>query len=566
MILQKLIEYQKRGESTPRMYQEIPIPWIIDLDSGGKFLNIVSSAIVDAKGKPRAKRFIAPAVMKSVNVKPNLLLGNGEYVLGIAREKSKPSRVAECHKSFKELVELCADKTKELSVGAVLKFLQSQPIHSIQLPVDFSPADNITFRVDGEMPIDLPAVREFWVDHTTVSGNAMQCILCGKIRPPERRIQFKIKNIPGGQTSGMAVISANNPAFESYGLEKSLIAPTCSECGELFSKGLNHLLNTEGRNLTVGPVKYIFWTKEETDFNIVSFFDDPDPAKVKALILSTFTGREGALNIEINPFYAAAVTASGGRVVFRDWIDTTVGNVKQNLAWFFQLSDIADPGNEPRRPLGIYRLSSATALDARKNLPAHIPKSLISFALRGGALPYWLMALAIERNRAENRVPRHRAALMKLVFLSNIKPEKEDYMVNLETENREPAYICGRLLAALESIQYNALGKVGANVVDRFYGTASSAPASVFGNLLKGAQAHLSKIRKEKPGLETNLQKELQSVLQVLPKFPKTLGMQGQALFALGYYHQRARHFAGKGEKVEGNENQLTLNSSGESK
>jgi CRISPR-associated protein Csd1 len=565
MILQKLIELQEREdakhESTPKMYQETPIHWVIALDKTGGYLNIIPTMQQDERGRLRPKKFVAPTVMKSVNVKANLLLGNGEYVLGIPRENSKPERVADCHRSFIDLTKECLEGTRESRIHAVLTFLESMPY--IELPKEFNPDNNITFQVDGEIVFNIPSVRLFWADKCAISGDAMQCLLCGKPKPPLKRLQIKIKNIPAGQPSGMAVISANSPAFESYGLEASLIAPTCEDCGERFSKGLNYLLNTEKHYLTVGSLKYVFWTKEESDFNVRNLLDEPDPLEVKSLIESVFSGKKGALSLDINPFYGAAVSASGGRVVFRDWIDTTVGHVRENLAMFFHLGNIIDSGSDIRRPLGIFRLCAAAVFDVRQHLPAHIPKSLISFALKGGSLPYWLLGLALERNKAENSVPRNRAVLIKLTYLANLNDNtKEDYMVSLEMENKEPAYLCGRLLAVLESIQYHALGKVGATIVDRFYGTASSAPASVFGNLMKGSQAHLSKLRKEKPGLQHNLQVELQSVLQNLTGFPKTLGMQGQALFALGYYHQRAAHFSGRKEEPQEvvNDNQSSPN------
>jgi CRISPR-associated protein Csd1 len=113
-------------------------------------------------------------------------------------------------------------------------------------------------------------------------------------------------------------------------------------------------------------------------------------------------------------------------------------------------------------------------------------------------------------------------------------------MVELQTDHPEAAYHCGRLLAVLESIQRKALGNINATVVDRFYGTASTAPASVFGRLLRGAQPHLSKLHRDLPGTGHALQQSLEDVLAELPAFPHTLDLKQQGLFALGYYHQRA--------------------------
>ena len=113
-------------------------------------------------------------------------------------------------------------------------------------------------------------------------------------------------------------------------------------------------------------------------------------------------------------------------------------------------------------------------------------------------------------------------------------------MVQLEASDTNPAYLCGRLLAVLERTQRLAVPGAKATIVDRFFGTASSAPASVFGRLLRGAQPHLSKLERDMPGAYNNLQRTLEEIQAGLKSFPRTLTLQDQGLFALGYYHQRA--------------------------
>ena len=133
-------------------------------------------------------------------------------------------------------------------------------------------------------------------------------------------------------------------------------------------------------------------------------------------------------------------------------------------------------------------------------------------------------------------------------------------MVQLQTERTEAAYHCGRLLAVLEQIQQAALGRnVNTTIVDRFYGTASTAPATVFGTLLGQAQPHLSKLRRSnRENAAYALQNRLEEVLLKLPNFPRTLTLQEQALFALGYYHQRAHDHAQAAANAKKNANQST--------
>ena len=109
-----------------------------------------------------------------------------------------------------------------------------------------------------------------------------------------------------------------------------------------------------------------------------------------------------------------------------------------------------------------------------------------------------------------------------------------------ETQNH-PAYKCGRLLAVIERIQSAAIGNPNTTLTDRYYGSASTTPASVFGVLLRMTQPHLSKLRKQREGLAIALERALQDAMP--DRFPTTLSLTEQGLFALGYYHQRREFF-----------------------
>jgi len=121
-------------------------------------------------------------------------------------------------------------------------------------------------------------------------------------------------------------------------------------------------------------------------------------------------------------------------------------------------------------------------------------------------------------------------------------------MQTLDEAHTTQPYLCGRLLAILERIQERAAWpkRLNTTLVDRAYGTASSAPASMFGKLLRGAEVgHLPRIRKQNLGTYDWLKRELEEVheqLRIVGGFPRTLPMQDQAEFALGFYCQRA-HF-----------------------
>jgi CRISPR-associated protein Csd1 len=111
-------------------------------------------------------------------------------------------------------------------------------------------------------------------------------------------------------------------------------------------------------------------------------------------------------------------------------------------------------------------------------------------------------------------------------------------MVELDPNHPSVAYHCGRLLTILAEIQHNAIGK--AAIIDRFYGSASSAPGSVFPRLLRGAQPHFAKLDRDQPKAAAALHRRLEEVMSSIDHFPTTLTLTDQGLFAIGFYHQKA--------------------------
>lgn len=555
MLLQKWVEFfdsasQRQDQNlwvqSPSSYVPTVIRYLIKLDAQGEYQGLVATS--SGRRKDRGKYYAAPHILVASGIEAKLLVGNCEYVLGRARHAQKlDENIPKRHQAFVEEVEICAKETANPHVQAVLNFLNSNVIQTVDLPGDFSPEDLFTFQVEGILPIDSSEVKTYWAKHRRDdqpkgdSGDQSQCLICGAISFPAERHPIKLKGIPGGQTSGMALVSANARAFESYGLQASRIAPICLDCAERYTKAYYVLRESEETHLLVGPLVYLFWSREPVRFNIASLFSQPQSEDVKALIASARTGRSFT-SLDAQAFYATALSASGGRVVVRDWLETTVGQVKEHLARWFALQNIVDWDGSEGSPYGLFTLARSLIPqkgDMRRDLPPNIPRVLLKVALQGGPLPSWLLFQAINRNRAEQAITRPRAALIKMVLRSQDKNFQEDAMVQMDEGNRHPAYLCGRLLAVLEQVQFLAVSPK-ATLIDRFYGTASTAPGSVFPRLVRGAQAHLGKLRKEKFGAYVALQDRLEGVMQNLAGFPKVLTLEEQGWFSLGYYHQRA--------------------------
>ncbi len=272
------------------------------------------------------------------------------------------------------------------------------------MPEEMAVGDIIEFTVDGERPTDTSAVQRFWAEKSkpsnTLSGDGNgQCLVTGVVGTLEKSLPGMIKRLPGGQTSGAALVSVNCDAFESYGLKGGLTSPVSRDAAERFTKALNHMIATPDMHVTIGGLVYVFWTRHGADSELRSFIDRPDTIQVKNLVDCYRTGRQYQLHGRPPEaeFHAFAASASGARVVIRDWITTTIKTTRDHLVQWFEAQRIVGTDGQEGDYFGIYRLAAGMYRDARKEMSAHVPRALMRTAVYGDALPTGLLDIAVMR-------------------------------------------------------------------------------------------------------------------------------------------------------------------------
>jgi CRISPR-associated protein Csd1 len=559
MLLQRLRELELRsaGDAPPPGYGPVRVQWALRLTKKGEFSNL-EQLTGEGKQGERGKLLGAPTAVRTVAIKPLLFCDKAEYVFGIPKSEDKAAiaRASACHAAFVSAVERCAETTKSAEVKAAAKFLSSRKPGSRQhLPKALEAGDVVIIDVGTQRLTDLPEVQAHWSGEMRAASDAdhMTCLVCGEHRQVERTLQVKIKGIPGGQTSGTSLISANEPAFLSYGLEQSLISPICADCAESSHRALNKLLAGEKTRLRIGDaLVWVFWTRSAED---VSFYlddlADPKPENVRALLASPFKGKDASRTVDGDDFCALALSASGGRAVVRGYVETSLSEAVANLRAWFELQQLAGSDEDPPA-YGVKNFCRSLTHDLNKEMNPEVPQALVRTAMNGTPLPQSLLHLIVRRNRAEQRVTRPRAMLAKMVLTSNPRFgfAKED-LNDMDPDNKDPGYVCGRLFYELEEAQRAALPGINATIRDRYFGTASSAPASVFAGLLRGSLAHLSKLQRDKPAAAAAIEARIEAIAGLLPEFPRTLKLPQQALFSLGYYHQRAANRAAMRERLD---------------
>lgn len=404
-----------------------------------------------------------------------------------------------------------------------------------------------------------------------LNDTRITCSICGKTDyPVEDTPHGMIKRVPDGQTSGCALVSYNEDAYESYNLKGNLNSAICTNCARTYTEGLNWLM-TNGNNLSIpdnkGKVKEVFrysnrknfgsdttiiyWTRDSNSCDEINLLDDPDPAEITRLIDSIYTSKEPAA-LRNDFFYSCTLSGAAARIAVRDWITVSLTDLQKSIAAWFNDIKISAWDEEYHPPL--YRLVNAAQNEKNKNetTSARIALRLWNAALRNTPPPIWILTAILKRVRLiENNedgknkesITPERAALIRLLLNRN---NKGGFMIKekLDNENSNSAYICGRIFAVLESIQRSALGKdVNAGIRERFFSFASTSPSSAFGRLMKMSQNHLTKIKGEKPGLAVILDKELSELFSKINQFPAIFSLEEQGQFAIGYYHQKQDTF-----------------------
>lgn len=557
MILHRLHELAQCIPPVPTGFVETEVTKHIELRGDGSLRGVTSSE----------KKYLLPREQpqRTVAVIPRLIAENANYALALPREKDKPGQAEERHAAFVSLLQKCEEATGHLGVTAILRFLASTDDRTAAA-AQLTAEDYVDFLVDGRRLLDDPKLQEFWADHIAPTTTG-RCMVTGEEGLVVERMPIPIKGIPDGQVSGTALVSVNNPSGESHGLSAGFNSPIGATVAEGICNSLNFLLATEHHHFRVGKCVYATWLRDGGAPDISQSIFAPDPKNVSNLLRSVGLnqgamrsrdkdGTQSAPHLgtaskvsarDPKEFFMLCLSANASRVVVREFLELTLAVAQTNIVRWFELTSlIGRDGSEPE-PHSIYRLASSVYRESR-DMPAHVPTAIVSSALRGTPLPHYLLGLAVKRNLAMqgpfavfngNRyISTERMALIK-ALLQQQSPENIN-LTYLQESHPDVAYHCGRLLALLESIQRRAAApsKLNTTVVDRYYGAACASPASVCGNLLNEAQHHLAKIRKG--GGDGWAQKQLASVLEHIPSFPKTLNLERQGLFALGFYHQKA--------------------------
>jgi CRISPR-associated protein Csd1 len=590
MMLQALIAYAERNKLGDADFEKVSVRWQIPLDKAGKLAGgpIPLSENPDEK-KPRPKQMYRPFTSPNElnqGTKSHFLCDTLEratlFLDPKIAEKADARRIQ--HGYFRALLQeaavACPDDSPHL--GAVLSFLQNTKniteLHRQLTSLKAKPSDNAVFAVDGINLLDSESLKTFWRNRrchsATTAGVRDQrvCVATGELAETLDTTE-KIKGVPGGLATGTNLISFDKDSFCSFGLNQAQNAALSAPAELKIRASLNTLIEkSREQKLMFNDTAHLHWTRKPIEDDPIDLLANANENAVAELLKSVKSGHQ-PVELEANNYYAMSLSGNGARIVVRDWLESTVSEVKQHIAeWFQDLSIVSPDGVGVKRDFKFYALLYGLVRAELTELPPQIPTQLLHGALRGRCVPLPQSALAAALRRQqldqEDKLNPARLALIKACLIRtqnalnhNTQQPTQTMTENLNPESKDPAYLCGRLFAVFDRLQYLAQGPVNAGVVERYYASASTTPSLVMGRLFRNAQFHLPKAGEgllanlsaaQKQAIAENVRKDFESIADALGnEFPQTLDLEGQGRFALGYYHQKAEYRRRSSERKE---------------
>lgn len=560
MILKALYDYYQRSgeEVAPLGLEYKQIGFIIVLDKDGHFLRFEDRRL----DKKSAQQFL---VMKSVGRSSapvsNYLYDNSQYVFGYS-DKGDLDSMRKYFDTFKSKVaEIYGMYSENKAIQAVYAFYQQEPSAMVEAMLQDALWDDIaknlnkkystfSFLIDGDTEI-VASKRDLMnlaTPEDTVEGKL--CLVTGK---HSKTVEVTTATmIPGSQATAKLVAFQVNSGYDSYGKTKGNNAPISEDAEFAYTTALNHMLRPDSHNkFMVGNRTFLFWASsasqaaKESEDSLFALLgrpetDDDDPNRRIELVRSTFMAiYNGKLSADKDDtFYILGLAPNSARIAVVYWNEMPLRDFAGVISRHFEDMEMVDIRKEKKPYVGLHSILGSVTLggkssDAIPNMPDAVVKSIF----QGLPYPISLFQACLRRVRAEQSINVVRAAIMK-AYLNRLNDNNHKNIERmLDKENNNQGYLCGRLFAVLENLQYAANKQD--SIRSSYMNAASSTPAAVFSTILKLSNSHYGKLSKENKGLAVFFDNQKKEIMAMIQDFPTTLDLGDQGRFFLGYYHQK---------------------------
>lgn len=596
MLIKALCDYYdvlaSEGKVLPDGYSKQNVHYLICLTPVGKIDEIVNFQIVErttAKNGKIKEKFIPKEVVMPLRTEKSGIDGNiiehrPLYIFGLNFVGDKFSPYDNTQK---------AEKSHEIFVEENLKFIEgldSPVINAYRAFIENWQPENETensyllglgkaynnsyfaFCLSGRPDLLLHEdllIKEKWERQYAESNTdsdkiKSQCTITGEIEPIAR-IHRNLKGIVGGHTKGCSLICFNNASECSYGNEQSYNSNISETAMKKYTGAFNYLLSNKRHKKLIDDITVVYWAtggeKNEVCSDLMSFLvfgDDDlmDENQTEEMLDGLMkSAREGNIsserissidNIDKNvDFYMVGIKPNSSRVALKFIYHRKFGQMLENIA--LHQSDMQI--GEKVIPVPIWKLKKEmiSPKSSNEKVDASLLAEIFKTIIYGTNYPAYLLSTIIRRVKTDRKINGIRAGAIKACInrKSRLSGEKEELKLALDYENKNQAYLCGRLFATLEKLQQEASNNsLNRTIKDSYFSSAASKPALVFPKLLGLAQNHLKKLNEKSLVFFNKLIQEI--IDGINGEFPETLMLSERGKFMIGYYQQYQSFFIKK--------------------
>ena len=569
MILKALYDYYNRcgDDIVPMDMAYVDFYYSIVLDEKGNFIRL--EPLGGDSGLPLLT--FRPEERTSAPV-PHCMGDHAGYILGLKAVKAKENfdyaremtRNEKTLTAFKKDIEnyfnILPNNSFVQAIHAFYKKFSLETINAIKHDshwVDFCKylAKNITFSVigiNGYAASDNEILQVKKQSKSNENKKAV-CLITGVKEKPVNTTYSSF--ILGGKSNAKLVAFQVNSGYDSYGKKMGLNAPISEEAEFKYTTALLKLLSKNSRNkFRIGDRSFIFWASsnseaaEQTEgslFDLLGYteeeVDDPN-AKIEQ-VRKVFTAiYSGSLKTSLEDrFYILGLAPNSARIAVVYWSECSLKEFAGKILCHFEDMKIKDTRIDKKPYMGIKSMLAAVTLNGKQSeATPNLPEAVVKSIFQGTPYPFTLFSACIRRIRAESgnkdAIRIARMAIIK-AYLNRINDNNKKIETMLDKSNKNQGYLCGRLFAVLENLQYAANKQD--SIRSGYMNAASSTPSAVYPTILKLSNSHYSKLAKDKKGLAIYFDNQKKEIMAQISDFPDTLDLSDQGRFFLGYYHQK---------------------------
>ena len=577
MILKALYDYYNRCEDLPASgMEEKEIGFVIVISKEGKFVRFEDCRIDNKQAKTY---LVKKHVGRASGVVANYLYDNSSYVLGYAENtkakkdvkeqtKKHPDRENACLEAFKEKVfSIYETYPDSMDLAAICKFYQQNKEEILSSVSQDSLWEDIkknlskkystfSFRIDGDLKIVAEKKELLQLENSEDDNNGNGfCLITGNKGTTVDTTTATM--IPGSQATAKLVAFQVNSGYDSYGKKKCGNAPITKDAEFAYTTALNAMLQKGSHNkFGVGNRTFVFWASsnaeaaeqtEESLFDLLGFVDeeqDDSNARIEQ-VRKVFTSiYSGTLKTSLDDrFYILGLAPNSARIAVVYWSECSLKEFAEKILRHFDDMEIIDTRKAGKPYMGIKSMLAAVTLNGKQSeATPNLSEAVVKSIFQGTPYPFTLFSACIRRIRAEsgnkdnNAIRIARMAIIK-AYLNRINDNNKKINTMLDKSNTNQGYLCGRLFAVLENLQYAANKQD--SIRSGYMNAASSTPSAVYPTILKLSNSHYSKLAKDKKGLAMYFDNQKKEIMAQISDFPDTLDLSDQGRFFLGYYHQK---------------------------